>query len=100
MFNFLGINYFFNFEPNKALSNYFIHFLKKCLLLHPLFKSSSLDKVKFLARMAELVDALVSGTSDRKVVQVRSLFRVLASINCLNVIFLIAQVVKLVDTPA
>ena len=28
-----------------------------------------------LARMAELVDALVSGTSDRKVVQVRVLFR-------------------------
>jgi len=26
--------------------------------------------------MAELVDALVSGTSDRKVVQVRALFRV------------------------
>ena len=30
---------------------------------------------KTIARMAKLVDALVSGTSDRKVVQVRVLFR-------------------------
>ena len=29
----------------------------------------------YQARMAKLVDALVSGTSDRKVVQVRVLFR-------------------------
>ncbi len=28
----------------------------------------------FFAQMAELVDALVSGTSDRKIVQVRALF--------------------------
>ena len=40
--------------------------------------------------MAELVDALVSGTSIRKDVQVRVLFR--ARVN--------AQVVELVDTPA
>ena len=40
--------------------------------------------------MAELVDALVSGTSIRKDVQVRVLFR--AQLN--------AQVVELVDTPA
>ena len=41
--------------------------------------------------MAELVDALVSGTSIRKDVQVRVLFRAQVS----N-----AQVVELVDTPA
>ncbi len=41
--------------------------------------------------MAELVDALVSGTSIRKDVQVRVLFRALVKI---------AQVVELVDTPA
>ena len=41
--------------------------------------------------MAELVDALVSGTSIRKDVQVRVLFRAQVSI---------AQVVELVDTPA
>ena len=29
---------------------------------------------EFIAQMAKLVDALVSGTSDRKVVQVRVLF--------------------------
>ena len=33
------------------------------------------SKIKCIALMAELVDALVSGTSGRKAVQVRSLFR-------------------------
>jgi hypothetical protein len=42
--------------------------------------------------MAELVDALVSGTSDRKVVQVRVLFWAHNNKP--------AQVVELVDTPA
>ena len=42
--------------------------------------------------MAELVDALVSGTSVRKDVQVRVLFRVPE--------FKFAQVMKLVDIPA
>ncbi len=44
--------------------------------------------------MAELVDALVSGTSGLLAVQVRSLFRVQKVLNK-N-----AQVVELVDTPA
>jgi hypothetical protein len=44
---------------------------------------------KRIAQMAELVDALVSGTSDRKVVQVRFLFWA----QCIK-----AQVVKLVYT--
>ena len=44
------------------------------------------------ARVAELVDALVSGTSVRKDVQVRVLFRVPE--------FKFAQVMKLVDIPA
>ena len=43
--------------------------------------------------MAELVDALVSGTSIRKDVQVRVLFRA-------QILIRIAQVVELVDTPA
>ena len=43
--------------------------------------------------MAELVDALVSGTSISNDVQVRVLFWALAKVEY-------AQVVKLVDTPA
>ena len=57
--------------------------------------------------MAELVDALVSGTSVRKDVQVRVLFWVQKVKGCelklffvLTLSFNIAQVVKLVDTPA
>ena len=44
-----------------------------------------LSSITYNARMAELVDALVSGTSNRKVVQVRALFRVL-SLNAFNFI--------------
>ena len=57
------------------------------------------------AWMAELVDALVSGTSIRKDVQVRVLFQAplrLATAceahTCKHTLF--AQVVELVDTPA
>lgn len=39
------------------------------------FTTFALPDTKTIARMAKLVDALVSGTSDRKVVQVRVLFR-------------------------
>jgi hypothetical protein len=45
---------------------------KKTVLLHPHTQS-------LFARMAELVDALVSGTSIRKGVQVRVLFRAQAN---------------------
>ena len=49
------------------------------------------------AQVAELVDALVSGTSNSNVVQVRFLSWARFVFRCL---VLFAQVVELVDTPA
>ena len=56
---------------------------------------------RVIAQVAELVDALVSGTSNSNVVQVRFLswaLRFESLIRCLDVYE--AQMVELVDTPA
>ena len=52
---------------------------------------------RVIAQVAELVDALVSGTSNSNVVQVRFLSWARFVFRCL---VLFAQVVELVDTPA
>ena len=52
---------------------------------------------RVIAQVAELVDALVSGTSNSNVVQVRFLSWARFVFRCLA---LFAQVVELVDTPA
>ena len=63
-----------------ARGKYYILFAKN-FYYESLLKLSHLQKIHTLlkyfypARMAELVDALDSGSSDRKVVEVRVLFR-------------------------
>jgi hypothetical protein len=56
------------FWPSK------LFFFNKILFLHPNLRSDKIFRSP-TAQMAELVDALVSGTSVRKDVQVRVLFR-------------------------
>jgi hypothetical protein len=77
------------------------------LYLHSVFKPlANLAVYNLNAWMAELVDALVSGTSIRKDVQVRVLFQAHLlpddrDPKCEKHFYLLkAQVVELVDTPA